>query len=107
VSDNPLELKAILLDNATTAEQQAFAKMLAEQCAVAEDQRSGVDWSFILSPTEYERMKKYWRNEKCPKCGKGRLRLEFYHGNIGDSIHIKCAWGTPECDFSEYISDDE
>jgi len=52
-------------------------------------------------------MKKYWRNEKCPKCGKGRLRLEFYHGNIGDSIHIKCAWGTPECDFSEYISDDE
>ena len=107
MSDDPRILKAVLLQDATADEQEAFVKMLAEQCANADRQESHRCWTYIPSPTEYERMRKYWPDEKCPKCGKGRLGLEFYHGNIGESVHVKCMFGgAPGCDFKEYVSDD-
>lgn len=110
MSDIPRELKAVLLEDATTDEQRAFARLLAEECAIAETQKAHRCWTYIPSPTECERMRKYWGgDEKCPKCKKGRLILEFYHGNIAESVFISCGdrvWGRSECDFREYVSDD-
>ena len=63
-------------------------------------------WFHIPTETEYERMKKYLPDEKCPKCG-SRLRVEVYHGNMGSSWNLVCKWGNNNCDFKEYISDDE
>jgi hypothetical protein len=107
MSDNPNKLKATLLENATTEQQLEFAKMLAEQCASADLQAKGHRcWFFVPTTTEWERMKKYSEPpnyDKCPKCCKGRLRVEVYHGNIGSSWTLKCS----QCDFNEYISDDE
>jgi Pyruvate/2-oxoacid:ferredoxin oxidoreductase delta subunit len=107
MSDNPNKLKAVLLENATTEQQKEFAKMLADECARADLQAKGHRcWFFVPSPTEYEKMAKYNQPpnyDKCPKCSKGRLRVEVYHGNIGSSWTIKCS----QCDFNEYISDDE
>lgn len=45
--------------------------------------------------------------DKCPKCNKGRLVVEIYRGNFGDSWHVVCKWGKEGCNFKEYISDDE
>ena len=108
MSDNPNVLKATLLDDASTEQKQAFAKMLAEQCAMADLQAKGhCCWFFVPTPTEYERMQKFNQPpnyDKCPNCGKGRVFVEVYHGNIGSSWHLKC---TKECGFKEYISDDE
>jgi hypothetical protein len=110
MSDDPRPLKQTLLENATTEQQQQFAKMLAEQCATADLQAKGHRCSFFIpSPTEYARMAKY--NEppnydKCPKCGKGRLLVSIYRGNLGDSWTLVCSWGDRGCDFSEYVSDD-
>jgi hypothetical protein len=107
MSDNPNALKAILLENATTEQQKEFAEMLASQCAIADIQAKGHRcWFFVPSATEWERMKKYSEPpnyDKCPKCNKGRLRVEVYHGNIGSSWNLVCS----KCDFKEYISDDE
>ncbi len=111
IMSDPNKLKSILLENATTEQQKEFAKMLAEQCASADLQAKGHRcWFFVPSITEWERMKKYSEPpnyDKCPKCNKGRLRVEVYHGNIGSSWTLKCSWGDKGCDFSEYISDDE
>ncbi len=107
MSDDPRPLKAVLLGDATTEESRKFAELLAEQCAAADRQDTYRDWLFIPSPSEYERLRKYWGgDEKCPKCQRGRLIVEIYHGNLGDSIYVKCGWGAPGCDFKEYVSDD-
>ena len=110
MSDDPNRLKQIILAEASLEHQQEFAKMLAEQCAVADMQaKSHRCWFFIPSPTEYEKMMKFNQPpnyDKCPKCGKGRIIIEIYRGNIGDSWTAKCMWGEKDCDFKEYISDD-
>jgi hypothetical protein len=110
MSDNPNKLKAILLEAADTETQKQFAKMLAEQCAVADrEAKDHYDWFFIPSPTEYERMKKYNQApdyDKCPKCGKGRIIIEKRTWPLGDSLTLKCRWSGGGCDFSELISDD-
>jgi hypothetical protein len=109
MSDNPNKLKATLLEDASTEDRKEFAKMLAEQCAIADAQKNHRCWTFIPSPTEYERMAKYNKPpdyDKCPQCG-GRLGLQFYHGNIGETVNIVCTpWGKG-CGFKEYISDDD
>jgi Pyruvate/2-oxoacid:ferredoxin oxidoreductase delta subunit len=109
MSDNPNVLKSILLEDCSTQQKQEFAKMLAEHCATADLQAKGHQcWTFIPSPTEYEKMAKYNKApdyDKCPKCGK-RLGLQFYHGNMGEGVSIVCTpWGKG-CGFKEYISDD-
>ena len=69
MSDDPRKLKTVLLEDATTEEQRQFAELLAQQCAIADRQQTHRDWLYIPSPTEYERMRKYWGgDEKCPKC---------------------------------------
>jgi len=104
---NPYELKATLLSDATAEEQQEFARMLAKECADFDLQNKGHRcWFFVPTLTEWERMKKYAEPphyDQCRKCQKGRLRVEVFHGNIGSSWTLKCS----QCDFSEYISDDE
>jgi hypothetical protein len=109
VSDDPRPLRAQLLDKASTEQQREFAKMLAEECAIADKQHTeGKDWLFLPTPTEYEKIRPYTQPpnyDKCPKCGKGRVILEIYHGNVGDSLHLVCKWGQPDCDFKEYVSD--
>jgi hypothetical protein len=112
MSDDPRKLKAILLEEATTEQQKEFAEMLARQCAEAELRAKGHHrcWFFVLSPLEYERMAKYRQPpdyDKCPKCGKGRIVVEIYNGNLGQGLTLKCYFNKDGCDFSEYISDDE
>jgi hypothetical protein len=105
MSDNPNTLKRTLLEDASTDTQREFAKMLAEQCAVADVQKDHRCWTFIPTPTEYDRMRQY--QDGCPKCKKGRCILEFFHGNLGESVNVVCRWGEPWCDFKEYVSDDD
>jgi hypothetical protein len=104
---DPRQLKKTLLSDATTEQQKEFAKLLAEQCAIADMQAKGHKcWFFVPTPTEWERLKKYSgppNYDRCPKCEKGRVRVEVYHGNIGSSWHIVCS----ACDHKEYISDEE
>jgi hypothetical protein len=110
MSGDPRRLKATLLGEADTAQQQAFAKMLAEQCAIAESQTNGKAWLFIPTPAETDRLRRFVSPpdyDRCPKCRKGRVVLEVYHGNVGDSLHVVCRWGQAGCDFQEYVSDDE
>jgi len=110
MSDNPNALKKVLLENASTEQQREFAKMLAEASATADLQAKGHKcWFFIPTPEEMEMMKKFNQPpnyDKCPKCGKGRIIVEIYRGNIGDSWHAVCRWGAEGCDFKEYISSD-
>jgi Pyruvate/2-oxoacid:ferredoxin oxidoreductase delta subunit len=109
MSDNPNALKAVLLSEADTEQQREFAKMLAEECARADLQAKGHRcWFFVPTPTEYERLKKYNQPpnyDRCQKCGKGRLHVEVYHGNIGSSWNVVCS--NKACDFKEYVSDDD
>lgn len=109
MSDDPRPLKAVLLEDADDDARNQFAQLLAQHSAIADAQeRDGLDWLFIPTPTEYERMRKYTQPpdyDRCPKCKKGRLILTVHHGNIGDSIHVACKWGSPDCGFKEYVSD--
>ena len=80
MSDNPNELKKILLGDLSTEQSRELAKMIAEECAVQEIQDKGHRcWYFIPTATEYEKMTKY--NEKCPKCN-DRIYVEVFHGNF-------------------------
>lgn len=110
MSDNPNKLKSILLADATTKQQEEFAKMLAEQCATANREAEGhLCWFNILSPTEYEKISKYNQPpnyDKCPKCGNGRLVIEKRSWSMGVSLTLKCRWSKGGCDFSEEIGDD-
>lgn len=115
MSDDPNKLKATLLEEATTEQQREFAKMLAEECARAELQAKGHRcWFFVPTPTEYEKMRKFNQPpmyDRCPKCSplpgpyRGRIKIEVYHGNIGSSWNAVCT--NKDCDFKEYISDEE
>jgi hypothetical protein len=64
-----------------------------------------------LPATEWEKMKRFSEGpdyDKCPKCGKGRIIVEIYRGDLGDSWDLVCKkWGDPnhKCDFKEYIPD--
>jgi ferredoxin-like protein FixX len=111
MSDDPRPLKAVLLEDASTPQKAEFAEMLAEACARAEARvATERPWFFVLSPTEYERMKPYALPpdyDKCPKCGTGRVVCEVYHGNIGVGLTLKCRRGGGGCDFEQYISDPE
>ena len=110
MSDNPNKLKSMLLEDASDEQKKEFAKMLAEQCAQADLQAKGHRcWFFVPTLDEYERMKKYAQPptyDRCPKCNKGRVVVEIYRGNLGDSWNLVCRWGEKDCDFKEYISDD-
>lgn len=110
MSDNPNVLKAMLLGDVSTEDKAEFAKMLAEQCATADLQKNHRCWFYLPTPLECEKMLKYRQPpnyDKCPKCKKGRLVVEIYRGNFGDSWNVVCKWGNKGCDFKEYISDDE
>lgn len=102
------KLIVIPLEEATPDQQQQLAKLIVEQTEIAVAQRTGHRcWMMIPNAVEVERMRKY-PEEKCPQCQKGRLVLQVYHGNIGDSINLVCkGWGNDGCGFKEYISDDE
>ncbi len=109
---NPNALKAILLEDATTEQQKEFAKLLAEQCATADRQAKGhVCWTYVPTETEYARMRPYALPpdyDTCRKCNQGRVRVEFYHGNMGIGMTLVCSNVTKKtCDFKEYISDPE
>lgn len=108
MSDNPERLKAILLEQASTEQQQVFASLLAQKCAEANLRVKGHRcWLFVPTQKEYDIMSKYAVNDTCPKCGKGRVVLEVFKGNIGDCLWLKCYWGKEGCDFNEYASEDE
>ena len=105
---NPQDLKSVLLSESSTEQQREFARMLVEQSALHELQKTHLCWFFIPSQTEYEKMKRFNQPpdyDKCPKCGKGRVVVEIYRGNIGESWHMVCRWGEKDCNFKEYISD--
>lgn len=91
------------------ADKLEVAKMFKALSDIDKAQANGHRcWFFLPTPSEYERMAKFAHgDQKCPKCGKGRIVVEVYHGNIGDSWHAVCKWGADGCDFKEYISDDE
>lgn len=108
MSDNPTALKNILLSEADTETQKAFAALLAEQCATHERQKTHKCSFFVPSPTEYERMKKFAvapDYDKCPKCRKGRVLIETTSWSMGESMDAVCKWGEPGCDFKESIDD--
>lgn len=108
--DDPNAIDAVLLEHATPELQKQFVEMLKGLKDSHELQKTHLCWFFIPSPAEYERMRKYAEApgyDKCPKCGKGRLVVEIYRGNIGDSWNLKCRWGKDGCDFKEYVSDPE
>lgn len=108
---SPNKLKAVLLEQADTEQQREFAKMLAEQCAIADLHAKGHRCLFFIpTPTEYERMEKYTQPpdyDKCPKCGKGRLRLLQQYEYVCSGLYLVCCRGKEDCDFRECISDDE
>ena len=108
MSDNPLKLKSILLEDTSTKEKQEFAEMLAKMCADAELFKKGHRcWFFVPTQAEYDIMKKYVDGAPCPKCKKGRVVAEIYKGNLGDCIWMKCYWGEEGCDFKESAYVDE
>lgn len=109
MSDNPNALDKVILEQASPELQQQFLAMLKEQKDTHELQKSHRCWFFVPSPTEYERMKKFTEApnyDKCPKCGQGRVIIEIFRGNLGDSWNAICKWGDKGCDFKEYVSDD-
>lgn len=102
-------IDAVILQNASPELQQQFLELLKNQKDSAELQKTHRCWFFVPSPAEYEKMKRFNEGpnyDKCPKCGKGRVVVEIYRGNIGDSWHLVCKWGDQKCDFKEYVSDD-
>lgn len=108
MSDDPRVLKSILLEEATTEQQQEFAKMLAKQCAEAELQAKGHRCHcFIPNRKEYEIMAKYNDDDTCPKCGSGRILLEIFHGNFGENYLLRCYFSKQPggCDFKEEAND--
>jgi hypothetical protein len=112
MSDNPDALDKVLLEQADPELKRQFLDMLKQQKDTHELQKTHRCWFFIPSPTEWERMKRFTEApnyDTCPKCGKGRVVVDIYRGNFGDSWHLVCRrWGDPghKCDFKEYISDD-
>ncbi len=106
LSDNPNALDAVLLEHADPELKGQFLKMLKEQKDTHELQKSHRCWFFIPSPTEYEKMRRFTEDDKCPKCGEGRVVVEIFRGNMGDSWHLVCRFNDKGCDFKEYISDD-
>jgi len=106
MSDNTNKLKAVLLSEATTEQQKEFAKILAEQCAQADLRAKGHKcWLFIPTEKEWESMKKYSKDDKCPKCGKGRIVLEIFKDNICQGLWLKCHFSKNGCDYKESITD--
>lgn len=109
MSDNPNKLKAILLENADTETQKAFAEMLAQECATHDLQKTHRCWTMIPTEKEIEKMVKYSKApdyDKCPKCQTGRVGLQYHHGNFGVSTSIVCKpWGKDGCGFKEDITD--
>lgn len=94
-------LKAVLLEDASTEDKQQFAGMLAKACAQEDLDKSGHRcWMFVPRPNEYAIMAKYAKDDKCPKCGKGRIVLEVYKGNFGDNYWLKCYFNEG-CDYRE------
>lgn len=109
MSDNPNALDKVLLEQADAKTKEQFLQLLARQKDTFELQKSHRCWFFIPSLAEYERMKKFAQPpdyDKCPKCGKGRIVIEIYRGNLGDSWTMTCRWGAEGCDFKECASDD-
>lgn len=110
MSDNPNKIIPVLLENLNDEQKVSLLEGITDACNTYNLQKNHSCWTFIPSQTEYDRMKKYREApnyDKCPKCGKGRVILQFHHGNIGESIFLVCRWGDKECKFKEYISDEE
>ena len=106
--DNANKLKAQLLSECSTEQQRKFAKMLAEECAEADLHAKGHKcWFFVPSEFSYNIMKKYVKDDTCPKCKKGRIVCEIFKDHIGQSFNLKCYWGVPGCDFKEDATDVE
>lgn len=109
MSDDPRRLKATLLEDASTPEKAEFARMLAEMCETAELQAKGHRcWFFVPTPVECLNFAKYNQPphyDNCPKCQKGRVVIEVYHGNIGDTWNAVCLRADQGCDFKECVSD--
>lgn len=107
MSDNPTNaLNKVLLENASPELREQFLQMFREQRDAHELQKTHRCWFFPPTPSEYERMRKYAENDRCPKCGRGRVVIEIYAGNIGDNWYATCKWGANGCDFQEYIPHD-
>lgn len=97
------DIKAILLEDSSSKDKQELAKMIAEMSATQTIQDKGhLCWLAIPSPEEFAKMD-YYSNNGCPKCKcRTFMFVEVYHGNLGDSLYVRC----DKCDFKEYISDD-
>lgn len=108
MSDNPNALDKTLLETADPELKRQFLQLLKDQKDTFELQKSHRCWFFIPTPTEYEKMKQFAEPpnyDKCPKCGKGRIIVEIFRGNMGDSLFLKCKWGGDGCDFKKFVSD--
>lgn len=100
------ELKAELLENCTTEQKRQFAEILAKECAEEDRRASGHRcWLFVPSRKELKAMGKFSCGDACPKCKKGRIVVEIFKGNFGDSLALACYWGKDGCDFREDIAD--
>jgi hypothetical protein len=107
MSDNPNKIVPVLLNQANPQLQQQLLQMVKEQKDTHELQKDHRCWSFVLSLAECEKLKPFQQApdyDRCPKCKKGRVILEFYHGNIGSCINAVCRWGEKDCGFSVEIS---
>lgn len=105
---DPVKLTAIPLEEATPDQVMQLVDMMSEQKANQKLRSSGhICWMNVPTLTEWERMVRFSKSDQCPQCGKGRIVIEIYHGNMGQGITLKCKWGGGGCGFNEFISDPE
>jgi hypothetical protein len=106
--DKKSDLTAIPLEEATPAQMMELVDMMAQQKADEMMRSSGHQcWMFVPSPTEWERMKQFSVDDRCPQCGNGRVIIDIYHGSMGIGLRLVCMWSKGGCDFKQYISDPE
>lgn len=85
---------------------EQLAEMLKQEYEIKELQKTHKCWLHVPSLLELEQMKEVSKNDKCPKCGQGRLVIEIYKGNIGDNLYFVCKWGK-DCDYKKWIECDD
>lgn len=109
MSDDPKKLITVPFDEAPPDLQKQFAALLADQAATEKLQETHLCWFFVPTALEWEKMRRFScapDYDKCPKCRKGRVVIEIYRSNLGESWNAVCKWGADGCDFKEYVSDD-
>jgi hypothetical protein len=106
--DKKSKLTAVPLEEATPGEIMELVEMMAQQKADQMVRKGGHKcWMFIPSQSEWERMKQFSVDDRCPQCGNGRVIIDIYHGNIGICLNLVCKWSKGGCGFKQYISDPE